>query len=150
MNIVFDDKLSATCWHNLMGDPGHRDHLLRWITPFLWGAWSRSNPGDIPIRDPAETPPRPDWRGTTGHLSVLHIHTCSNDCYVDVDSETGLESFPTWFTGEFSWGVYSYPVDDYGCLPPRDQQPRDRAHLIIHGGLINHGSHTEPSWSSHT
>jgi hypothetical protein len=147
MNIVFDDKLSATCWHNLMGHDAHRDHLLKWITPFLWGAWSRSNPDDIPIRDANEAPPKPDWRGAKGYMSVLRIRTCSNDCYMDPNS-ADLESFPTWFAGEFSWGVYSYAVDDYGMLP--ETLPRNRASLMIHGGYINHGSHAEPHWSSHT
>ena len=139
MNVIFDDNIAATCWHNLMRVPEHRDALMNWLLPFLCGAWVRYDEGDIPVRDPNEAVPKPDWRNNQGRMGELHLRVCSNDCYKGDDG---------WFAYEFSWGVYTYPVDGYGQMP--DNRPRDREHCAIFGGLINHGTHDEPSWSSHT
>ena len=154
MNVTFADKLSHDTWHNTMcSTDAHREALFRWIAPFISGAWCYADPlTDIPVRPGSAEHPRPDNRHQTGTVSILQIRVNPNDCYL-TDAAIGYgwhgpntEVYPgLWCAGEFSWVVYTQPVTEYG-----GQDPGYPYKHVVHGGLINHGSHNEPSWSSHT
>jgi hypothetical protein len=73
-----------------------------------------------------------------------------------IDRDTG-----DLIAGEFNWAVYGVPVDNYGMAGDLDLYltPNNRPivdlyltpnNRLIVGGLVNHGSDEDPSWSSHT
>jgi hypothetical protein len=115
----------------------HYAALSNWIMSFIAGAWSRSaDLADIPVREGANEPAKPCSYGQSGTVSTLRIRVCTNDGYLVDDA---------WCAREFAWSVTAQAVDTYGTT--RDNP---EARHVIHGGLINHGTHAEPRWSSHT
>lgn len=156
MNIIFQSKLAADCWHNLVEGDQHSAPLRRFMDGFVHSGWGgRSDPQDIPVSPGTAKNPRPYFMDITGYQAELVLSVCGNDAYLLPDglaewrTDDGGQkaAFPGgWVTREFDWIIWSYPVDEYGDIV-RDVTARKK---VMNGGFINHGSHDEPSWSSHT
>jgi hypothetical protein len=131
MNVQFTDKLSATCWHHTsMADK--TKYLDNWLLRFFHGGWADrddDHPEDVPVRDL--------WKRQRGAMGVLVLS-------VDVSSIN--RSTGDLIANEFDWAVFAVPVDTYGLM---QGDPNANNRLIV-GGLVNHGSDEDPSWSSHT
>ena len=54
------------------------------------------------------------------------------------------------FAREFFWQEYFIPVDEYGYFDHKDVFDRTKHTKGMHGIVLNHGTHEEPSWSIHT
>lgn len=158
MNISFANKLSHDAWHNTMqSSEENRKVLADWVLRYIMGAWSRSDPlEDIQVRPGSAKDPRPCSHNQTGTVATLEIGVNPNDCYL-TDNEIGYgmsgpgaEVYPgRWCAREFSWSVVVREVDEWGyAYSDRCTDPEPR--LVIHGGLINHGTHEKPRWRSHT
>lgn len=133
MNVLFLDKLSATVFHNLLNQPGN-DYVQDWLLRFFIGAWcDRATDFSVDLE------PRDLVRNQHGSLCQLRLSI--NACDVFRHPE-----FPEiLLTDEVNWSLWSYKVDDYGLIIPKQDPIR-----VIVGGLINHGDLEKPSWSSHT
>jgi hypothetical protein len=135
MNIIFADKLSATCWHHTStADP--TDYLDHWMLRFMHGGWcdrDNDHPQDLPVRGLFS-----NQHGVMGVL-VIGVDTSSiervDDCLI---------------AGEFSWAVYGVPVDNYGQVQGNILNYCNKDTRLVVGGLINHNTNEAPEWSSHT
>ena len=134
MNVLFTDKLSSTCWHHTaMNDK--TKYLDNWLLRFMHGGWC-----DRDTDHPEGVPPSELWKNQHGTLGVL----CISVDVSSIDRDTG-----ELIAGEFNWAVYGVPVDNYGQAGDLDLYLA-RGNRLIVGGLVNHGSDEDPSWSSHT
>lgn len=145
MNIHFDDRLSQIAWCYLASLPQHQEQFDQFLLRHFRGGWHTVRPD---IKSDPENPERPDWAHQTGAIVQLHIaadtywrnfYWVENDGFFD-DPEARIPA-----TREFNWAICSYPVSPYGQI----ESPSNFTH-IINGGWVNHGTHEEPSWSSHT
>jgi hypothetical protein len=156
MNIKFANKLAHDCWHAMCQDENHHQALLDWAARFLAGSWagdpSIEHIPQAPDRDPDD--PRPDWRNQTGTVSELVISVRIGDTYLlpahthtwsDGENDHEFTVPARWATKEFNWAVVTCPVNRFGDI----DEPIGRTR-VINGGFINHGTHEDPSWSSHT
>ena len=132
MNVRFEDKFSATCFHNTLDQPGH-EYLGRWLLRFFTGGWCDHEsdfPEDLRVLDL--------WTNQHGELGELRIACSTKDAYRHPD-------FPDVLISDyFDWSIWGLPVDNYG-RPKKGQENR-----IMVGGLMNHGDLENPSWSSNT
>jgi hypothetical protein len=138
MNIEFADRLSQVAWCYLSSHPDHAESFQDFILTKFTGGWHTVAPDVSP--DP-DHPDRPDWSHQRGAIITLKIAANTHgDAFYWSPDEGEIPC-----TREFRWGIFAHPVDRYGLLDPAAQAKR-----IINGGFINHGSHAEPRWSSHT
>ena len=140
MNIVFRNKLAHDCWHTLCQYPEHHEFLVQWMSRMLTSDYQGGPKLDnIPIAEGTH-PARPDWKNQSGTMTTLELYVNSSDCYL-------IPPLPgAWGTQEFGWAVWTHHVDEYGASTgiPASSRP------IMVGGLVNHGDHESPAWSSHT
>ena len=134
MNVQFADKLSATCWHHTsMADK--TKYLDNWLMRFFHGGWADR---DDDFSDDLTT--RELWKNQHGTLGVLVLSVPVSSIYRDTGD---------LIANEFNWAVYAVPVDIYGQVDNLGSRLTSDNRLIV-GGLVNHGSDEDPSWSSHT
>jgi hypothetical protein len=179
MNVKFADKLSATVFHNCLHHEQHKTSdgaacLTQFILSKFSGGWC-DQPNDFPVppvvdytspevRDPAHRFSQLSqdrladktmrvhahelWRHQGGRMATLIIGVATGDIY--------------WAAGdphawEFSWQIVAAPVNEYGEPDPkRVPAPKPErwvsgvGEVVMNGGLVNHGTHEEPDWHSHT
>ena len=136
MNVLFTDKLSATCWHHTaMNDK--TKYLDNWLLRFMHGGWCDRDDDfqqDAPALGAVGTEDL--WRNQAGAMATLHVGVATRDVCRKPDG--------TLTTNAFSWAVTSHPVDVYGT-PPDALKLEGRMTLVV-GGLI----YRDQQWSSHT
>ncbi len=132
MNILFADKLSATAWHHtsMCDSTNYLDH---WLLRLMHHGWCD--------RDTDHPDGEPLFTNQHGHVGVLCIS-------VDVSSIEREDELLK--AGEFNWAIYAVPVDNCGQYAGSIHSHLTPDNRLILGGLINHGSSRDQSWSSHT
>jgi hypothetical protein len=128
MNLRFVDKLSSTVFHNTASLPRNREWFQHWLTNKLLGAYCDRETDFEHGKDC----PHPKATMGTLHIAV-QAHAVTGDSTYNLVSR------------EFDWWITEESIDSYGYVVFEDL-PRQ----IINGVLYNSGTHTDPSWGSHT
>jgi hypothetical protein len=110
-------------------------YLDNWLLRFMHGGWC-----DRDTDHPQDLTTRELWKNQRGAMGVLVLSVFESS----IDRDTG-----DLIAGEFNWAVYAVPVDSYGQVDNLGSRLTPDNRLIV-GGLVNHGSDEDPSWSSHT
>ena len=135
MNVLFTDKFTHKAWKDTAQTKQHR-FLRDWLLDKMLNEGWADRDDDFPN----ETEPKDLWDKISGEIALIYI-------YADPSQTQWVGE--KLMCREFSWGIFTIPVDQYGELKFMPIRPPHEHRRLI-GGLFNHGTHADPIWSSNT